>query len=323
MNLLQNSRLRPTLALAGLLLPLCMACDSTEPPPDGGGTTGATSGGSFPQGTVSMPLTLAPLPVPAGKQKVYCTNLHLTNAQAIQVIGFESHQTQGGHHLLLFANKTDLPDSAPVECNQNLDPIKWTLLYASQVPKDTQVFPPQTGITIAAHQSVMLQTHYINVTPNDLSVTSEVDLEIGPTGSVTIPLAPLLFYNLGLQVPVGLSTATSTCPMPSDMNVVMVAGHMHRHGTDFTLDLSSGSGTPQRLYETLNWDSPEEKLFPTPLVVNQGSNLTWACSYNNTDNATINQPDEMCATLGNFYPATHGALLCFGVAGSCNCMFDN
>jgi hypothetical protein len=249
--------------------------------------------------------------------------MHLTNDQPIDVIGFESQQTEGGHHLLLFANKTDMPDSAPVECKQTLDPRVWSLLYASQIPKDTQIFPNQTGITIAPHQSVMLQTHYINATTSDLSVTSEVDLEIGPAGSVTTPLAPLLFYNLGLQVPVGISTAAATCTMTEDLNVIMVAGHMHKDGTDFKLDLASGGGQPQQIYETLTWDSPQEKLFSTPLSAPKGSAFTWTCSYNNLTNATINDPDEMCATLGNFYPATHGALLCFGSASGCLCTFDN
>jgi hypothetical protein len=249
--------------------------------------------------------------------------MHLTNTQPIEVIGFESQQTEGGHHLLLFANKTDLADSAPVECTQNLDPIKWSLLYASQIPTDTQVFPNQTGITIAPHQSVMLQTHYINATQSDLSVTSEVDLEIGAAGSVTTPLAPLLFYNADLQVPVGLSTAAATCTMPQDLKVIMLAGHMHRQGTDFKLALATGGGSPQQVYETTTWDSPQEKLFATPLDAPQGSAFTWTCSYNNPTNATISQPDEMCATLGNFYPATHGALLCFGSSNGCFCTFDN
>jgi len=309
-------------ALACLALALCVACDSSTGGTSGG-STGGTTGGSFPAGTVTMPLTLDPLPVPAGQQKVYCTNMHLTNTEAIQVIGFQSQQSEGGHHLLLFANKTDQPDAAPVECTQNLDPTVWTLLYASQIPMDTQVFPPQTGITIAPHQSVMLQTHYINATSNDLNVTSEVDLKIGPTGSVTIPLAPLLFYNLGLQVPVGLSTAVSTCTMTDDLNVIMVAGHMHSHGTDFTLDMTQGSGSPQRIYETLSWDSPQEKLFSTQLTVSKGSTLSWSCNFNNQTNATITQTDEMCATLGNFYPATRGALLCFGFGATCACTFDN
>src|SRR5450432_2881165 len=95
---------RAKFLLAGLVLALCAACDDGST----GGTTGSTGGTGgadpFPQGTQPMPLKLDPLFVPAGKQKVYCTNLHLTNTEAIDVIGFQSQQSDGGHHLLLFAN---------------------------------------------------------------------------------------------------------------------------------------------------------------------------------------------------------------------------
>jgi hypothetical protein len=321
---------------SALAVALCIGC-STAPPGGTGGNSGGSSGGStagstggstgasaFPAGTTTMPLKLAPLAAPRGKSVVYCTNLHLTNTQPIEVIGFVSSQTEGGHHLLLFANKTDQADSQPTPCIQQIDPTVWSLLYASQIPQDVQAFPATTGITIAAHQSVMLQTHYINATSGDLNVTSEVDLEIGPSGSVTVPLAPLLFYNASLQVPPGLSTSTASCPMPADMNLVMVAGHMHRHGIDFTLKAGTGSGQSQ-IYETHSWDSPTEKFFASPMQVANGSTMTWTCSYANNDGQLIVQPDEMCATLGNFYPAQHGALICFGTSeGTCpQCRFDN
>ncbi|MHB8420219.1 MAG: hypothetical protein ACYDCL_19265 [Myxococcales bacterium] len=273
-------------------------------PPDAGWDAGLTG----------YTVQVGPLPVSAGTQAVYCTYLHLGNDQPIDVVGYTSNQTQGGHHLILVINDTDRTDAAPTPCSQGeaLDPRKGSMVYASQIAQDSQSFPAGVGMHLPAHASLMLQTHYIDATPDDLQVSSRVTVLAGPPGSVRIPAAPLLFYDSGLAIPEGTSSATGSCILQTQdaIKVFMLAGHMHSHGINFVLDFTDLDGGTEQLYQTSVWDSPPEEDLDPPLLAQPGSTFTWTCSYFNADGGVITDPDEMCVTGGSYYPAPQGSLVC-------------
>ncbi len=237
--------MRKAAPLTALVLVLA-ACSGGKETPDGGD---AGPDGGLPPGSTTYTLNVGPLPVSAGSQAVYCTNLHLGNDQPIDVIGFRSMQTTGGHHLILVENASDQPDGVPTPCSQSasIDPHKGSMIYGSQVAEDSQTFPTGVGMKLPAHASLMLQTHYIDATAADLQVSSSVTVIAGPPGSVNIPAAPLLFYDTGLSIPQGVSTSTASCfvQTPAPINVFMLNGHMHSHGTNFVLDFTDVDGGTQ------------------------------------------------------------------------------
>ncbi|HUB09628.1 MAG TPA: hypothetical protein VMB50_21665 [Myxococcales bacterium] len=321
------------LVLAGLSL---AACSGSTGPRDAGSTaSGGSSGGDagLPPGTTEYSVSVNGLPVQAGTQVVYCTYVHLGNPQPINVIGFTSTQALGGHHVIVVANKTDQPDKAPWICDQGeaINPQNGSMIYVSQIDNDSQLFPPGVGMNLPANASLMVQIHYIDATPNDLTINSTINVLAGGPNSVTIQAAPLLFYDESLTVPQGTSSSTSQCIMPQgpEMNFFMMAGHMHSHGTDFTLQFQDLDGGTFPLYQTSYWDSPPEKWFAPALKVQAGTTFTWTCDYDNIDGGTIDSPDEMCATLGIYYPAPGGSLSCFyvgpdtGTGGACPCIYGN
>ncbi|MHB1843788.1 MAG: hypothetical protein ACYCWW_03005 [Deltaproteobacteria bacterium] len=307
-----------------VMLAALAACGAPSIRSDGGIQDAGQDGGGLPPGTTTYSLNVGPLPVQAGTQIVYCTNLHLHNPQPIDVIGFSSTQTTGGHHLILVENNKDVPDSqAPWVCGQGeaINPKNGSMLYISQIEHDQQIFPTGVGIHLPANASVMLQVHYIDATPADLTVSSTVNVLAGAPGSVTIPAAPALLYDDGLVVPPGLSQSFASIPNVTGqtLNFFMLAGHMHWHGTDFKLWYQDGGTTSETLggdngpllYENQNTDSPTEDFLTPPLVAPPNSIMSWSCSYANWDGGTIEQPDEMCAVLGIYYPAPNGSLSCF------------
>jgi hypothetical protein len=282
----------------------------------------------IPPGTTSYTLSVGPLYVDAGTQIVYCTYMHLGNPAPIEVIGFTSTQSLGGHHVILVANNTDQPDAPPAVCGQeeSINPMNGSMIYITQVEQDSQLYPPQVGMLLPANASVMMQTHFIDATPNNLTVNSSVTVLAGAPGSVSIPGAPLLIYNDSLTVPEGTSSATASCIIQAgpdgpngesgaNMNMFMLAGHMHSHGTNFTLNFTDLDGGDNQIYESTVWDSPIEEFFDPPLLVQPGSSFTWTCDYFNADGGTIDSPNEMCAVLGNYYPAYGGSMSLFYEGG--------
>jgi hypothetical protein len=316
----------------GLVLVLC-ACglhavstdsDGGGNPPDAGAVI--TDAGA-PPGTTIYTINVGPLPVSKGSQAVYCTNIHLGNPTAIDVIGFNSVQTLGGHHVILMVNKTDQPDSAPTTCGQStaVDPKNGSMIYISQVAQDAQRYPPQVGMSLQANASLMVQVHYLDATNMDLQVSTTIQVLAAATGTVSIPAAPLLYYAAQFSVPPGQSTVTTSCTMTNAQpyQFFMLAGHMHSHGTDLQINYTPVGGSSSKIYETATWDSPQEENFSPALAVPSGSQFSWTCDYNNTTTTTVNDPNEMCAILGNYYPATQGSLTCFALAntGLCQCGF--
>ena len=285
---------------------------------------GLDAGLSLPPGTSALALNLGPLPVTAGNQIVYCNYMHLANEAPVEVIGYTSFQTVGGHHLILTLNNTDHPDSTqPWVCGQNeaIDPRNGAMLYVSQLLTDAQIFPPGVGMTLPPHASVMFQVHYIDATASDLEVSSGITLYVGAPGAVTTQAAPLILYDKTLLVPPGMSSATANCTVqtPAPMEIFMLAGHMHSHGTNFTLNYTGLDGGTSQIYQTGSWDSPTEKIFRPPLLAPPGSNFSWTCDYQNDTTSTISQPNEMCVVLGNYYPATQGSLFCEASFLGCVC----
>ena len=318
---------------------LAFACGTpAQVTPDSGPAQSQGDGGiTLAQSTIQVNLTatqlslsLGPLPVPAQSQIVYCANVTLPNEATLPITSFTSTQSKGGHHVIVFANKVDTAESPAVVCSQTIDPRTKTYIYISQKEQDQQGFPPGVGLLVTGRTSVMLQVHYINTSSAPIQVSTVVNMNIGAPGQVTIPAAPLLFYRGEFSVPPGASHVEASCNVGQGFDVAMFAGHMHSHGTNFFLHMTQGlpdggappfdAGNEQDLYDTTSWDSPPEQNYPNGFTVPDGGTFHWGCDYQNDGTATIDEPDEMCAVLGNLYPAPHGGLICYALkSGHCYC----
>jgi hypothetical protein len=102
------------------------------------------------------------------------------------------------------------------------------------------------------------------------------------------------------------------------MNVFSVLGHMHEHGTAYSLKVGP-AGAQQAIYEYAEWDgpgwrdTPPVKTWPmdAPLVVKQGDLVDVSCTWSNPSSETLPFPKEMCASLLWFFPADN-TLVCGG-----------
>ena len=83
----------------------------------------------------------------------------------------------GGHHLIVYTvdHAVDLP---PSPCNQGGQP-GWSQILVTQLEHDQQAFPAGVGFHVAAHQQYVMETHYINTSPETLTVTSGFGVTYG------------------------------------------------------------------------------------------------------------------------------------------------
>lgn len=301
--------------LAALALSLSIAGCS-------GGDTGTGTTGDAPKPTETS-YDAGPFTVEPGKELVMCTYVRGDNAEDQDVIRFDTAQSEGGHHLIVYTldHPVDLP---PTLCSQGGQP-SWSQLLASQIPSETQAFPAGVGFHVKAHQQYVIETHYINTTAEPLTVNSSFKEHYADPGAVTQRAATYFFGTTNIDVPPnGAFSKTVTCTPPVAMSLQTMFGHQHRRGVGVSVDFLPGkAGAPERLYETKQWDGPPIATFDGGRMLGTSDAIQVKCDWQNDSPTRLGYPHEMCFAIGYYWPADAG-LMCISGGGidECNCQYQ-
>jgi hypothetical protein len=319
---MRNTALRlvlPSLTALSLALSVSITgCSSSEETTTG--TGGA--GGNEPKPTATSH-DAGPFTVEPGKELVMCTYVRGANEEAADVVRFETEQSAGGHHLIVYTmdHAVDLP---PTLCSQGGQP-SWNQLLASQIHTETVDFPEGVGFHVKAHQQYVMETHYINTSDKPITVNSSFKETYAAPGSVKQRAATYFFGTTNIDVPPnGALTKTVSCTPPVAMSLHTMFGHEHRRGTGVSVDFMPGkTGAAERLYETKLWDGPPIASFEGGHEVGMGDAVQVTCDWKNDGPTRLGYPHEMCFAIGYYWPADAG-LTCVSGGGSdeCKCHYQ-
>ncbi|MEP7120137.1 MAG: hypothetical protein ABJE95_04465 [Byssovorax sp.] len=282
-----------------------------------GDSTSASTTGAAPKPTETA-FAAGKFTVEPGKELVMCTYVQGDNTAEQDVVKFETAQSEGGHHLIVYTmdHAVDLP---PTLCSQGGQP-SWSQLLASQIPTETIDFPAGVGFHVKAHQQYVMETHYINTTSKALTVESSFKAVYADPGEVTQRAATYFFGTTNIDVPAnGAFTKTVTCSPPAAMSLKTMFGHQHRRGVGVTVDLLSGKDSaPERLYETKQWDGPPITKFDGGKTLGTTDSIQVKCDWQNDTPTRLGYPHEMCFAIGYYWPA-EATLFCTSGGGSDQC----
>jgi hypothetical protein len=216
--------------------------------------------------------------------------------------------TSGSHHLIIFFDSTGYGpayDCGGLEFGERL--------HGAQVPEYVREYPEGVAMPMYATEGLRFNMHYLNPAA-DKPLTAKVKLTIlaAPAGTAEHKAGFLLFNNMGIDLaPRSQGTATKTCSMPPNVQVMDLVSHMHMRGTDFLAQTGAG----KVIYQSSDWDHPTPTIFTPPLGLGNDVDITWTCSYNNTSGNQIGfgqsaATNEMCILGGTFYPAGQRSYLC-------------
>jgi hypothetical protein len=162
----------------------------------------------------------------------------------------------------------------------------------------------------------LLQAHYFNASDSVITANVEMILHLAEPGTTTIEAGVVQFANQEISIPPGPpdTTLTKTCTVPHTMNVLRATSHMHKHGVGF----QAMTGTTM-LYSTASWSEPTPRMFDPAMVLNQGDQVTWSCTFHNDTSSTISfglsaDTNEMCNFSTIVYPVpflSSGSFLCY------------
>jgi hypothetical protein len=187
-------------------------------------------------------------------------------------------------------------------------------VHGAQTPENKITYPEGVGRSVKTEDGLRVMAHYLNTTGEDIEAKIRVVFRVVPEGTVEHQAGALFLNNLAVYVePNSAGSATKTCSVPYDVELINVVSHMHMHGTHFVATTSDG----QTLYETNNWDEPQANVFDPPLSIKAGTEITFSCQYQNPTGSTLTfgdsaQTNEMCILSGTYFPAPDGDTIgCF------------
>jgi hypothetical protein len=276
-------------------------------------------------------IRLSPITIAPASEREVCQLVTLPNRRALEVdrlyVAMPSGPTYSSHHFAMFLYEGDGTVAAaggPVDSvgcvgvgKQFVSPI----LAFVQRSRQRIAFPRGVGVRLRPHQQLLLNAHYIN----------------GGTEPVTIDVAanfraarrPLRHHarsfqlgTLRIAVPPGEEgSASASWVTPFPMNVVWLSTHSHKHTESVEVDRVTAGVTGAPELTTLSYSEPHVNLYPRPLRLEAGDGFRWTCRYRNAGTDVlrfgVTSNDEMCFTVGFFYPDDDAAPLprvrgCFG-----------
>jgi hypothetical protein len=281
-------------AISTALLLFAASCgtDTAEPSPDAGMPSDGYT--TLIQSTWSLS---------ANTEQYRCIRLTATTDTFIKSI--RPLAPVGTHHTVLMIGPPDGPDG-DTECSSVLTK---PAIYASGVGTEALDMPDGVAIHIRPGQQLLLNLHLFDLSDDPITGTSGIQImTTDPVDAAHEAGVILAGKTKGLVVPVGASTQTGTCTVPSaGITVFAIAPHMHLLGTHMTVTYSHDT-TPATLLDTdYSFDNQNFRVMQPAVTSAAGDQMTIACSYMNETGADVlfgeSTENEMCFALTFIYPA--------------------
>ena len=290
-----------------------------------------------------LQVRLSPITVAPDSEREVCQLVTLRNRKAMDAseiaIAMPSGATYTSHHFAMFLYQGENPAGIPrgpfdrVGCAGVGDRIVSPILAFVQRPRQTLRFPAGVAVALGPHQRILLNEHYLNGSAEPVTIDVAVNFLAARKHTVRHHARSFQLGTFDIDVPPGQTgSAHASWLTPFPMNVVWLSTHSHKHTTSADVDLvRQGVVGPQEL-ETRVYSEPTVNEYDDPpLRLEPGDGFHWTCNYVNNTSRTltfgVTSNDEMCFTVGFFYPDDDAAPLppvpgCFGGGGGLVCPFN-
>jgi hypothetical protein len=254
-----------------------------------------------------------------GDEVFRCFYTSIPSDTDVDVARFVSRMNPGSHHFILYQLSTSSqPDGTLTDCGRGAGspvgdgsslsniPI-W--VYASSSQQGQMSMPAGVGMPFKAHQPVMLNMHYFNVSTEDLTARVVVNLEFasGPVQKA----GSFVSFNTSINVPAnGTQTVSGHCATPAGAQFFLMSTHTHSHAVQATINKYVDGQVGELLVQTDDWEHPTVAHYdPTFMTFATNEELYYSCTYqNDTAQAiTVGQSalkNEMCMAVTYYFPAT-------------------
>jgi hypothetical protein len=234
----------------------------------------------------------------------------------------EYNQNEGTHHFTLSAlgfslagTATDSPiEHGTYDCNDLYGDStlmeEAIMVFGGQGDAQGEMsFPEGTVANVPATIDVLHEVHYVNPTPDEVEIYSEINAYTVPQTSVDKSMWGGSVRDENIEIPANsVHTEWSRCVFNEDVEILLLAGHQHELGTRF--DIAPYDGETGEVGEVFfsndDWHTPDITQYEPPRVVPAGQGFEWTCEWNNTTSNVVQYgneaTDEMCNMAVVFQP---------------------
>jgi hypothetical protein len=234
-----------------------------------------------------------------GEEKLFCFHFRYDGPD-VAFDEQESLQGKFGHHTTLVTPKEPKAPGTVEDCSsaESMDAYN-----AFTVPGNR--LPAGYGTFLKGGTALVMQNHYINTGMKPIKVRDVARLHTIPLESVTTWASVYIMVTRNLEIPAhGTGTRSIECTMDQDVDLLLVAGHMHEWGKKVSMVAGPTKETAEPVYVTDDWrpeyrDVPPATLFfDNPMHIPQGTYLRTDCEWFNNTSEVIGFPKEMCVSFG-------------------------
>jgi len=240
-----------------------------------------------------------------------------TAQDVLDITGFQSAT---GHHAVLYATtETNFKVGESHPCTVD-DMISISFLGGiggeGSMGSITQL-PDGLNFRLPPGQALMANTHWLNATDGVVDGQAVIDLKVQPASDQRTPAD--IFANNGDTFQIDPNAAGSydnSCVLKRDLSIAMLTNHMHNYGFSVYSELIHQDGTKEMLRNDTTWSgewqfNPQYTRYTreAPQMFHAGDTLHTHCEWQNTTSKTLSFPDEMCVTIGFYFPS-NGQLVC-------------
>lgn len=262
---------------------------------------------------------LSPITIAPRDEREVCQAITVPARHSIDIDRIEIAMPSGlhysSHHFAIFFYDGDAPGlpTQPVDsvgCAGIGQQLVGAIVAFVQRPAERIRFPAGVGIRLRGGQRLLLNAHYINGSDAPVTIDVAANFRAARKGTIRHHARSFQLGTFGIHVPPGADgSAVADWRTPFPMNVVWLSTHSHKHTRSVDVDLLRGAAIGPLLLETTSYSEPTVKTYDgvaNHLRLEPGDGLHWTCNYHN-DTARplrfgVKSDDEMCFTVGFFYP---------------------
>jgi hypothetical protein len=244
-----------------------------------------------------------------GQDIEYCEIVALpgTADDTYYVNRMESEMLPGSHHLIVSAvapgSESDLAleHGDIVECTGGgqfgLDLLP---VLGQQLPRYEESFPDGVGRIYHGGQKLIFDYHYFNATDGALPARAAINLHTTDASHVQHVSGVFGVFDVTFSVPAGETREfPNSCTFNHDVLITKLTRHTHQWGRDFPVSFNDGTGEPELIFVSPNYEDPDF-VYDEPFLIEAGQGFEFTCTFENgTDPGRelkwgLKATDEMC-----------------------------
>jgi hypothetical protein len=249
--------------------------------------------------------------IPASGDLTWCTYIANPFDREVDVVQSRGFQSKFGHHAILMevVGAEDRLGQSHVCGDADMTNARF-LAGGSDAAAQFHI-PDGVAFRIKKASVLMIQTHWINTSPSPAVGQAVFNIGVKEPDGTRQSAQLFAAYTARVTLPPRAPAHAKTdCTIRQDMSFFALGGHAHEWGTHVRLTVDRNGGTNEMLYDH-DWEphfqaDPPLSYFETtaPLQLKAGDVLHVECDYQNTSDAEVRFPREMCVGMGFYFPGT-------------------